>query len=1234
MKFRRFLSAFLAVLLLAGYLPSGAFADDSKLATPQITVKNVLSSGRILITWEAVEDAVSYTVYRSASKTGTFSSIGSTEEEQFTDKTAVFGKTYYYKVRAIAGGSGSSSATSSAVSGTYKLARPEPELSGTADGKVKISWSKIANAKSYSLYRSADGENWSLIKTVTGTSYTNSSVTAGTLYYYRLQAIAAKEQANSAISKVCSITAPLAAPVITAAEDPGSGFPVISWKAVDGAQHYEVFRSPQKDGIFDSLGTTAECSFTDETAETYTSYHYRVTAASPDLGAVSEPSEIKSVLRPPAAPAVFLETNTSGKPVVFWDAPENANSYKVYRAASKTGTYSLVKTLSAQTYTDTSATAGKTYYYKVSAVGENKLVSAFSPIVSGRCTLAQPELKAAGTSDGRIRISWKKISGAKSYDLYRSTDGEEWKHIKTVTGTSYTNASVTAGTLYFYQLQAVASSASANSAMSAPCSITAPLAAPVICVVEDSASDLPVISWNAVEGAQYYEVFRSTQKSGAYDVLGTTDALSFTDETAEPHTSYHYRVTAVSTDLGAVSEPSEIKSVLRPPAVPAPYAENSTSGKPVIRWDPLENATSYKVYRATSKSGQYKLVKTTSEEKYTDTAATSGKTYYYKVTAIGETSKLVSGFSPVISGTCILAKPAMTASHDTATGAIKLSWKAVSGAVSYDLYRSTDQENWKLIRTVTGTSYTNTTVTPGVTYFYQLQALASKTAANSLRSDTVSRTAKLEQPTVTLENSSKTGNIRISWTASKGAQGYEVYRATSRSGEYTFLDTTDSTSMYDSSCTTGKTYYYKVRAMGETSASHSAMSAIQPITYYDLTQQMSVSGKTNGNGKPYLKWNKVKYAEKYRIYRSLLPDSGFTLVATTKELSYTNTSALDGVSYYYQVKALDSNGYLAKISNTVSISCPLDKSENPKTCYVNTPNLWLYDAPTVDSDCFAIRYMDKLKLGQDVASNSEAIWYRAYYEDDLYYVRIERNANVLTGQKRDFRYRGNTDLQQKILDLAVEISEEWDTTYVSGLAGEIANEKGEHGFNCSGLVKYVFNTVMQKEVPTYYLEARLQTLISLDGIYNLGYPGEFRAQDVAYRDLQPGDVLFFTSQADGSDSNVVGHCGIYLGNNEFVHSTSAWEDAVCIIPLSGNFKENLVAIRRYLPSQVTPANTQVQLAGSGCHNLYAACSRDSSVVASVEAGCRVTLLFTDSGSWAWIRTESGEAGFIPTDAFA
>ena len=74
----------------------------------------------------------------------------------------------------------------------------------------------------------------------------------------------------------------------------------------------------------------------------------------------------------------------NGSPRITWEKISGAEKYRVYRADSESGEYELVKTaITASSFTDTGAEAGRTYYYKVRAIHSNSAAnSAYSAIKS------------------------------------------------------------------------------------------------------------------------------------------------------------------------------------------------------------------------------------------------------------------------------------------------------------------------------------------------------------------------------------------------------------------------------------------------------------------------------------------------------------------------------------------------------------------------------------------------------------------------------------------------------------------------------------------------------------------------------------------------------------------------------------------------------------------------------------------------------------------------------------
>jgi hypothetical protein len=162
-----------------------------------------------------------------------------------------------------------------------------------------------------------------------------------------------------------------------------------------------------------------------------------------------------------------------------------------------------------------------------------------------------------------------------------------------------------------------------------------------------------------------------------------------------------------------------------------------------------------------------------------------------------------------------LPPPAPTnvqASDGTYTNKVKVSWNASSGATSYEVYRATSAAGTKsLLGSPTGTSFNDTTATPGVTYRYWVKACSGANCSSYSASNTGWR--KLSPPTgVTASDGTYTTKVRVSWNAASGATSYKVYRAASATGTKSLLGSPTGTSFNDTTATPGVTYRYWVKA--------------------------------------------------------------------------------------------------------------------------------------------------------------------------------------------------------------------------------------------------------------------------------------------------------------------------------------------------------------------------------------------------------------------------------------
>ena len=347
------------------------------------------------------------------------------------------------------------------------------------------------------------------------------------------------------------------APVVKISNSSASGKPQLTWRAVYGATSYRIYRSTSRGSGYSLLGTTTATSYTNTGAKAGTTYYYRVKAVndaglSPYSNVVS--GKVKSVTPKPSAPVVKIGNSAaSGKPMLTWNTVSGATSYKVYRATSQNGTYSLLGTVTATSYTNTGAKAGTTYYYKVKAVnsaGE----SAYSNVVSGRATVTTLTMGHSSTS-GKPQLTWKAVSGAASYKVYRATSKNgAYTVINTTKALTYTNVGAALGTTYYYKVEAL-NAAGKSMGFSA---IVEGKVAPVLAVGYSSVSGKPQLTWKAVPGATEYQVYRSTQQNSGYTKINTTTATGYVNTGAKAGTTYYYRIVAVKGT--AVSDFSNIVS--------------------------------------------------------------------------------------------------------------------------------------------------------------------------------------------------------------------------------------------------------------------------------------------------------------------------------------------------------------------------------------------------------------------------------------------------------------------------------------------------------------------------------------------------------------------------------------------------------------------------------------------------------------------------------------------------
>lgn len=152
-------------------------------------------------------------------------------------------------------------------------------------------------------------------------------------------------------------------------------------------------------------------------------------------------------------------------------------------------------------------------------------------------------------------------------------------------------------------------------------------------------------------------------------------------------------------------------------------------------------------------------------------------------------------------------------------------------------------------------------------------------------------------------------SIKLTWNKTvNGANGYAVYRSTSKDGKYTLRKTITSKNTIeftDTGLDTNTTYYYKVRPyrMIEDKKEYGSYSEIvcaKPVLSKTTITVSSTSKKAT------IKWNKVLGASGYKVYSATSSDGTYSLkktITSINTLSYTNTNLVSGKTYYYKVRA-------------------------------------------------------------------------------------------------------------------------------------------------------------------------------------------------------------------------------------------------------------------------------------------------------------------------------------------
>lgn len=334
-----------------------------------------------------------------------------------------------------------------------------------------------------------------------------------------------------------------------------------------------------------------------------------------------------------------------------------------------------------------------------------------------------------------------------------------------------------------------------------PVVITAP-SAPANVTATAGDSNI-AISWSAVAGAEYYAVERTTNGGASWTTIASNiTGTNYTDSTAVAGTSYRYAVTAYRTvgsdtlsstrsSLSTAASLQETPVEETPPAAPANVTAlwNASEGKVYVSWASV-SGVSYTLERKAG-SGAWESLNLTSANSYTDSSVTAGTTYQYRVTAhkgsLSSDPATVSmtvpnsGGEPGETETAPATPGNFTAYYNPTDGKVYISWNAVTGATSYTLRKNVNG-TWSQLQSSSTRNYTDSSVTVGASYQYEVTANKTGSSGQTLSSSAVtvnvdipsSGTSSLTPAQQVVKNIKVGWNLANSLDATYGDVKYEA----------------------------------------------------------------------------------------------------------------------------------------------------------------------------------------------------------------------------------------------------------------------------------------------------------------------------------------------------------------------------------------------------------------------------------------------------------------------------
>lgn len=398
-----------------------------------------------------------------------------------------------------------------------------------------------------------------------------------------------------------------------------------------------------------------------------------------------------------------------------------------------------------------------------------------------------------------------------------------------------------------------------------------------------------VLTWNAAEGADVYKIYRKLTDEAEYSLIGSATVPTITIQGMQEGKSYDVYVTAVNGK--GESEPSDA-ILIRTKQATLKF-DFGLAGSPVMEgYREVNLSTVYapeRGYGIVDPTGMIGRDRATGTDLLRDWIGyfNVGWTFNVDVPNGLYSAKLYVGDYLGSARTTV-------AVEDVDYGTVSAGSKTIAEKIISQIWVSDGQMSFRFggaTAIVNGLEITPILMAP------------SGLAADAVDTDP-------EHPSVSL-----------SWTGVDDAAKYNVYRKVGESDNYELLAGTTTNSYVDQAVDVGLTYSYRVStsdaAGAETGPSNAvSVSLIDPSVPIPAAPSHLRTGDVNKNDLTVI-WDASEGARTYRIYRSDSEDGDFEPVGRTQDTSFTDTTVLTTIPYYYKVAAVSAGG-ISELSDTLA----------------------------------------------------------------------------------------------------------------------------------------------------------------------------------------------------------------------------------------------------------------------------------------------------------------------------